>query len=55
MWAAGGATHATARAEILSFNGTWTQVGLLPLARYSAAATKVMIDTDGQLDITGCL
>jgi len=43
-----------ARREILSYNGSWVEVGLLTTPRWLLAATTIKIDKLGPLDITTC-
>jgi hypothetical protein len=42
--------------EVLKFDGTWTEVGMMKTARHVAGATKIEIPGEGGfLDITACL
>jgi hypothetical protein len=42
------------RTEILSFNGTWYEIGNLNTGRAYAAATEMNVDTTGALDLSKC-
>lgn len=42
------------RGEVLKFNGSWNEVGMMKTARHYLAATKFMINPSHQLDISGC-
>ena len=41
--------------EILKFNGSWTDMGMMQNKRFDAAAARIMINTNHGLDISECL
>ena len=43
------------RAEVLSYDGAWRQIGALQNKRVYAAAAKMNVDTTSSLDLTKCI